>query len=229
MIQILPLAKVLHSDVVLEDDFTSRFEGWELVNNEDEQSFIQDSYYWMENKSKSRWMFYHKSMPVSTKDSFIIHAEIELVQTQTGYGQFGLVWGFTKPHTVLNKFVVSTQEDAFNVAFFQKDHYVVLHKHRGTYEKHQSNKRKQFFSIVKLEDYYYFYLNEYARPVYIVHASKLPMTGNRFGFYVEPGIMIRCDKIVVKRLITDKNYDGQMWMPLDENEMPLGAQILRGS
>jgi hypothetical protein len=54
------------------------------------------------------------------------------------------------------------------------------------------------------------------------------MEGERFGFYVEPGIIIRCDKIVVKRLITDMNFKGNPWMPLNDDEMPLGSEILRG-
>jgi len=50
MIQILPLADIMHEEVLLEDDFTSKFEGWELIEDEEEKSFIKDSYYWMENK-----------------------------------------------------------------------------------------------------------------------------------------------------------------------------------
>ena len=62
----------------------------------------------------------------------------------------------------------------------------------------------------------------------MTHVSQMPMEGERFGFYVEPGIMMRCDKIEVKRLITDKNFKGNPWMPLDDDEMPLGSVILRG-
>jgi hypothetical protein len=72
------------------------------------------------------------------------------------------------------------------------------------------------------------FLNHYDRPVYMTHVSQMPMEGERFGFYVEPGIMMRCDNIVVKRLISDKNFSGSPWMPLDDNEMPLGSVILRG-
>jgi hypothetical protein len=229
MIQILPLAKIIHKDIVLEDDFNSKFEGWELVEYEDEHSFMKDSHYWMENKSTSRWMFYHKAMPVSKDENFILYTNIELINNRNGYGQFGLVWGFQKQHEVLNKFVISTQNQSFTIAQFQKDHHYTRHRYSGTYEKHHENKREQFLSIVKLDDYYYFFLNEFDRPVYITHVSQLQMQGNRFGFYVEPGIMIRSDKITIKRSITDKSYNGSLWMPLDEDEMPLGSQILRSN
>ena len=91
MIQILPLAKIIHEDVVLEDDFNSKFEGWELIEDEEEQSFIKDSHYWMENKSNRRWMFYHKKLPISVNENFIIKAEIELLTSNKGYGQYGRV------------------------------------------------------------------------------------------------------------------------------------------
>ena len=88
MIQILPLADMMHEEVLLEDDFASKFEGWELIEDEEEKSFIKDSHYWMENKSKTRWMFYHKKLPVSSKENFIIKAEIELLNSNNDYVNF---------------------------------------------------------------------------------------------------------------------------------------------
>ena len=58
--------------------------------------------------------------------------------------------------------------------------------------------------------------------------SQMFMEGDRFGFYVDPGIMIRCDSIKVKRLITEPNFGGNIWMPLNGESMPLGSEILRG-
>ena len=36
MIQILPLADIIHKEVLLEDDFTNKFKGWELIEDVDE-------------------------------------------------------------------------------------------------------------------------------------------------------------------------------------------------
>jgi hypothetical protein len=55
------------------------------------------------------------------------------------------------------------------------------------------------------------------------------MEGLRFGFYIEPGILIRCNKITVKRLITNQSFDGRLWMPLDDNLQPLGSELIRGN
>ncbi len=229
MVQILPLENILHEEVVLENDFNSQYEGWEVVKDEDEQAFLKDSYYWMENTSTNRWMFYHKKLPVTMNESFIINANIEILNNKQGYGQFGLVWGFDKGHEQLNKFVVSSNTNRFTIADFQKDHEYTRHRFSGKFEKDMFSKKEQFFSIVKLEDYYYFFLNQYSKPVYVTHISQLGQEGNRFGFYVEPGLMIRCNKIKVKRLIVDPNFENNPWMPLNDDEMPLGSVILRGN
>lgn len=62
----------MHENVILEDDFTSKFEGWGIIVDEEQKSFIKDDHYWMENKSKNRWMFYHKKIHVSIKENFIV-------------------------------------------------------------------------------------------------------------------------------------------------------------
>jgi hypothetical protein len=38
--------------------------------------------------------------------------------------------------------------------------------------------------------------------------------GNRFGFYVEPGIIIRAKNIKVQRIITRPGFDSRAWMPV---------------
>jgi len=228
MIQILPLADIIHEEVLLEDDFNNSFEGWEQVDRDEEKAFIKDSHYWMENKSATRWMFYPKKLPVTSSENFIINAEIELLGLDRGYRKYGLVWGFDQHHEVLNKFVVSIEHDQFSISKFQKDHAFEKHRFSGNYENHDRQSGRQFFSIVKLDNYYYFFLNKHDRPVYMTHVSQMPMDGDRFGFYVEPGIMMRCDKITVKRLITNKNFTGHPWMPITDDLMPMGSVILRG-
>ena len=135
MIQILPLADIMHEEVLLEDDFASKFEGWELIEDDEEKSFVKDSHYWMENKSKRRWMFYHKKLPVTSKENFIIKAEIELLNSNNDYGQYGLVWGFDKVYHELSKFVVSTDKNDFTISKFQKDHEFSRHRFSDSYEK----------------------------------------------------------------------------------------------
>ena len=203
------------------DDFNSSFEGWEIVDNEDEKSFVKDSHFWMENKTASRWMFYHKKMPIKKGDNFIIQAEIELLSHQ-GYGQFGVVWGFDKPHEVLNRFTVSVDSNRFSVCRFEKNYERNHHRFSTKFEKDKDSGNKQFFSIKCIQDYCYFFLHREQPPVYICHRAHLGMDGQRFGFYVEPGIMIRCDKISIDRLIVNQEFNGRP-------PMHAGSEFMKGN
>jgi hypothetical protein len=51
-----------------------------------------------------------------------------------------------------------------------------------------------------LEDYYYFFLQQNPIPVYVCHKAHLMLEGDRFGFYVEPGIQIRTSEITIQRI-----------------------------
>ena len=193
----LSKSKILHSDTIYEDDFLTPT--WEITNSPTEQSFVKDSYYWMENKTTTRWMFYHQKMP--KVENFYLTTEIELLE-HPGYGQFGLVWGFNKKHETLNRFSLSADSPRFSICQFDKDHNRVYHRFTDKYKKPKTNKIK--LSIVLIGDYYSFYLLGNPQPVYICHKAHMNLNGSRFGFYVEPGIMIRADKITMKRLIIDK-------------------------
>jgi len=126
MIFTLPIADILHSDILLKDDFSSNREGWEITEDEEEKSFLKDSYYWMENKSESRWMFYHKKLPTKRNENFIIITQIDLLDHQ-GFGQYGLVWGFDKEHQILNRLTVSVEANRFSVCRFEKNHNRIFH------------------------------------------------------------------------------------------------------
>ena len=43
MIQILPLADIMHEEVLVEDGFASKFGGCELIEHEEDKSFIKKS------------------------------------------------------------------------------------------------------------------------------------------------------------------------------------------
>lgn len=220
MIFNLPIADIQHKDIIFEDDFSNNVAGWETIEDEDEKAYVQKGHYFMENSSAYRWMFYHKELQKQFPRNFIINTEIELLQFND-YGQFGLIWGFTKPHHILNRFAVSADDERFTVSRFEKDHQRIFHRYSGSYEKTEMSGNKFFLSLMLLNDYYYFFLHEYGRPVYICHRSHLHAEGNRFGFYVEPGIIIRAKNIKVQRLITRNNFDGNAWMPL-------GSEIING-
>jgi len=216
----LPIAAVQYKDVLFEDDFDNNIAGWEIIENEDEKSMLRDSYYFMENKTNNNWMFYHKELSKPFPQHFIINTEIELLE-HDGFGQFGLVWGFKKQHDILNRFAVSAEMNRFSVLCYEKDHARTFHRFSGMYDRGENKTTKYFLSIMLLENYYYFFLNPHSKPVYICHKSHLHSEGNRFGFFVEPGVIIRADNIRVQRIIIKSDYDGSAWMPL-------GSEMLSG-
>ena len=216
----LPLAAILHRITVFEDDFQNNNAGWEIIDCETEHSFINDSHYFLENKSENHWMFYHKALTGSFPKNFVINTEIELLENK-GYGQFGLLWGFTDPSHILNRFVRSAETERFTITRFEKNHHRSFHRFSDQFKKEPETGSKQFFSIMLLNDYYYFFLHKYQRPIYICHKSHMQSEGNRFGFYIEPGLTIRVDKIKIERLILKPDFDGHPWMPL-------GSETLKG-
>ena len=62
MIFNLPIADIQHKDTIFEDDFSNNVAGWEIIEDEDEKACIEKKHYFMENKTESRWMFYHKEL-----------------------------------------------------------------------------------------------------------------------------------------------------------------------
>ena len=220
MIFNLPIADIQHKDTLFEDDFSNNVAGWETIEDDDEKARIENKHYFMENKTDCRWMFYHKELQHGFPKNFVINTEIEILD-YNGYGQFGLVWGFTKPHHVLNRFVISAEADRFTISRFEKNHNRTFHRYSGAYQKSVPGNQKCFLSLMLLEDYYYFFLHEYSRPVYICHRSHLHSEGNRFGFYVEPGIIIWAKNIKIQRIITKPGFDSRAWMPL-------GSELING-
>ena len=115
------------------------------------------------------------------------------------------------------------------VSSFERNHNVHKHRFSELFFNYNTSGKKQFFSILKLDGYYYFFLNKYDRPNYVVHASHLPMFGDRFGFYIEPGLKMVCESITVKNLYINPKFDGHIWMPVGEDLMPMGSVLLRGN
>ena len=118
MIQILPVADIYKEEIVIDDNFGQRQEGWETVESDTESAFFKMGRYIMENKTDDTWNYYHKELPNNLGDNFIIKAELEVVENHKGFGQYGLVWGFDEASRSLNKFVVSSEEQSFVVSSF---------------------------------------------------------------------------------------------------------------
>jgi len=214
---VLQQCDVLHNESLFKDDFDNNLKGWEIVKNDDENAFIKDGYYWMENTSKNRWMYYKTKLPLKRKEDFLIDTEIEIL-TKDAHGHVGLVWGFDKDREILNRFTVSADGERFLVMHFQRNHHRVFHRYHS-WELKGSSTNKIRLSIARIAGYFYFMYN--GKTVYTAHASQFADYGPYFGYYVEPGIMIRSRFIEAKRLITQPSEAGDSvgrllsWHPLN--------------
>jgi hypothetical protein len=193
------LENELQWETVFKDDFENTDSNWEQTNKSMEQSFIKDAFYWMKNFETFGWKFYHLPMPKGLIKNFTISTQIELLK-HPGYGQFGLVWGFKKPHSILNRFVVSTDKNRFTVVKFDKNHLKRYHRFSNDFKQDEKDKNIFHLELMLLEDYYYFFLQQNPIPVYVCHKAHLMLEGDRFGFYVEPGIQIRTSEITIQRI-----------------------------
>lgn len=207
---ILQQAEILHSETLFRDDFDNNLKNWETVKNDDEQAFIKDGYYWMENTSNSRWMYYKTKLPLNKKDDFLIDTEIEIL-SKNEYGHVGLVWGFGKGVEVLNRFTVSADGKRVLVMQFDKNHHREYHRFHSWNLK-PSKEGSVRLSIAKIDGYFYFLHN--GNLVYSCHISHFADDGPYIGFYVEPGILIRSSYIETKRLITKKEASAAVFEKL---------------
>ncbi|MFN5335380.1 MAG: hypothetical protein ACK5BV_09355 [Bacteroidota bacterium] len=182
---------------VLQENFLTENNGWEITHKPEERAFIMNRHYWMENLTASRWMYYKKKMPFKKNENWTLQTEIELLSKEE-HGHFGLVWGFDQEFDRLNRFTVSADGERGLVMHFQKDHHWVKHRYQKTFSSPLSTK-KVHLTILKMEDYFYFLVNR--KMMYMCERSNFADMGPYFGYYVEPGLFIRSSQISLERII----------------------------
>ena len=195
------------------ENFTNNKRKWEEVNIETEKAFIKDGYYWMENSSKSRWNYYKTKSHLKKGDDFIIETSIELEKKEDIFNHFGLVWGFDEERKYLNRFTLSADGKRALIMHFERNHHIDFHRFQTRKLPKIDMNKSVCFSIIKLEDYFYFFINKVK--VYTVHESVFCTKGLFVGYYIEPELSMKSDffevkKIKAKRLEADKGMQGLM-------------------
>jgi hypothetical protein len=180
------------------ENFTNNKRKWEETNIESEKAFIKDDYYWMENTSKSRWNYYKTKSHLKKGDDFVIETIIELEKKEDAFGHFGLVWGFDEERKYLNRFTLSADGKRALIMHFEKNHYVDFHRFQTRKLPKIDIKKSVRFSIIKLEDYFYFFINKVK--VYTVHESVFCANGFFVGYYIEPELSMKSDFFEVKKI-----------------------------
>lgn len=195
--------EILDRQIVFNDLFHPGLSSWEITSKPEEQSYIRNGYYWMENKSDNHWMYYKNKMPLMPSDDFFIDTQLDLLSDR-GYGYFGLCWGFDEDKEVLNRFTLSADGERCTVIHFQKDHNRVFHRFQVKTNLQLKNTTIGL-SILKIQNYYYFLLNK--KLVYCCDVTRFAQQGPYFGYYVEPGLFIRSPYMTVERLISKSDNE----------------------
>lgn len=192
----IQLPEDLPREKLFADDFRDLSRQWEQTDIATEYAAITPAGYEMENRGDSQWTFYHLPMPLMKPDDFEVRARIRLLG-YTQEGEFGITWGFRRPHDMLNRFALSTDGRRCTVCCFQKNHHRISHAFYALLPPPEADVWE--FSIQKLSPYYLFRLN--GRLLYIGHEAHFCWQGNRMGFYVEPGLKIVAKELVLERLV----------------------------
>ena len=201
------------SESLLLENFINNKRKWEEVNIETEKAFIKDGYYHMENTSKSNWNYYKTKSHLKKGDDFIIETAIEIEKKEDIFNHFGLVWGFDEERKYLNRFTLSADGKRALIMHFEKNHHIDFHRFQTRKLPKIDMNKSVHFSIIKLEDYFYFFINKVK--VYTVHDSVFCADGFFVGYYIEPELAMKSDffevkKIKVKRLEAEEGMQGLM-------------------
>ena len=210
---ITDLYEVESCESILTETFANNTRKWEETNIESEKAFLKAGYYWMENTSKSSWNYYKTKSHLKKGDDFIIETAIELEKKEDAFGHFGLVWGFDEERKYLNRFTLSADGKRALIMHFEKNHHIDFHRFQTRKLPKIDMKKSVRFSIIKLEDYFYFFINKVK--VYTLQESVFCTKAFFVGYYIEPELSMKSyffevKKIKVKRLEAEEGMQGLM-------------------
>lgn len=183
---------------VLQENFSSNKRKWEITDIPSEKSEIKDGYYFMHNKSETRWNYYKTKTSLKQDQDFVLEALIEIENKEDSWGHFGLVWGFDEDHQFLNRFTLSADGKRALIMHYEKDHKRVFHRFQNRKFSAFNIKKPFRLSIIKMGAYFHFLINEVT--VYMSHESAFASEGNYIGYYIEPGLSIKSNYIEVKKI-----------------------------
>jgi hypothetical protein len=196
------IANIKSVKSLLDEQFVKPVRKWERVDDEDERSRIEKGLYHMENFTDSRWMYYHVDSGLDmSKDNFIISAEMRSVKSDGYYG-YGLVFGFEKYATRINRYVYSEQPSRVVAAAFRREDSHSFERFSAKAPGLKKKAKEEFTRLVmfRLFNKVYFFLNDCNEPILEVAADAFIWTGNRFGFYTEPGMYVQARSVLVQKV-----------------------------
>jgi hypothetical protein len=190
-------------DYIMNDDFEDNRYGWEIVSSTRETAIITPKGYQLENKDKDRWHHFSLFPEIDSLKDIVIKCRIE-VDVDSGLGQVGIIWGFDKSMTRLNKFCLSAQGKGCSIAHFEKNHRPIFHRFYDPFIDSGLFYRSAVLEIREANGYWFFRVNK--QLVYIAHQIHFAHKGVGLGFYLDPGVIARVKKLHVYRRPVNKAF-----------------------
>jgi hypothetical protein len=138
---------------------------------------------------------------LKSKDEFTIETEIQLL-SKDQFGHFGLIWGFDKEDSVMNKFTISADGERALMMQYEMNHKKINYRIQCKNFNKINTINPVKISIIKLGGFYYFCINN--ELINIVNENHFVFTGSYLGFYLEPGIAIKNNRLEIKKLTARK-------------------------
>lgn len=209
------LSVIFQQKAIAAINFTKDPKGWELINSNGACASIDHDGYHLLNSTEKSWQFYHLPFQIGRGDNFLVSCSF----VPEKEGKFGLVWGFNEEADTLNRFTVSLSSAYFKIAHFSRKNFIAIHQFRGKHKQIIKEKGLNNLHILKLDDHYFFYINDETKPVYQCPSMHFPILGNRVGFYLEPGAVITVKKLLINQLFSKPVNELDLKPLLAENAM----------
>lgn len=181
------------SQVIIHDDFTDNRNGWQLTDAETESAILTSDGYLLENKDNTRWHHFSIFPDITTLKNILIKCKLE-IDIESVPGQAGLLWGFDKNKSQLNRFCLSAAGKGCSVMHFEKNHRPVFHRFYDPFVDIGLS-RSVVMEIREANGYWFFRINK--KLVYIAHEIHFASKGCGIGFYLDPGVKVRIKKLRV--------------------------------
>jgi len=195
------------ADDIINDNFIDNRYGWEIVDSSKETAALTPDGYEIENKDKDRWHHFSLFPEIDSLKGIVIKCKLE-VDVNSGLGQVGLIWGFDKSMSRLNRFCVSAEGKGSSVIHFEKNHRPVFHRFYDPFVDSGLFFRPAILEIREVNGYWFFRVNK--QLVYIAHEVHFANKGVGFGFYVDPGVKVRVKKLRVYKRLASKVFSSNL-------------------
>jgi len=181
---------------IIVDDFIDNRNGWEIVDSDKETAQLTPEGYLLNNKDSDRWHHFSLYTGLSSLKDVAIKCKLEIDEA-SAVGQIGLIWGFDKNFSRLNRFCMSATGKGCSVMHFERNHRPVFHRFYDPFVDLGLLSRTAVLEIRETNGYWFFRVNK--QLVYIAHEVHFAAKGAGIGFYLDPGVIVRVKKLRVTR------------------------------